>query len=194
MALSIQELRRKAQVAREQKQRIKEQNKVKGRFGELIVRNLFKSTGFEVLDICQEWGTKKKWTVAEGKRPDFCITPLKPDGSDDGTPFIADAKCHTIGDDGLFSIGKGEMNEYRATMQEWGAEQVFFCLVPANDPTQMILVSDDEMHDDGRGSMVVDLGTLSGRSLPLSRADYDLAISELALEGFDVSLAPVYPA
>ena len=86
------------------------------------------------------------------------------------------------------------MGKYLATLAHWNIDTIIFAVVPANNPTQIILVGHYEMTDDSTNCRkVFNLTNVSERSLDVSRADHDRAIDQLRLEKFDVSLAPTFP-
>ena len=196
MAATIEELRAAILAPMLQQAKRKETWVVQGRYGEIIVRNKFLESGsLEVLDIPQDRGSKLDLTVKGGKRPDYIVSKIGADGVvDDTTAVCVDAKCRTIGADDEFLIGNSEMSQYLATMAHWNINTVIFAVVPADNPTQIILVGHYEMTNDSTNCCkVFRLTDVSERSLDVSREDHDRAIDQLRLEKFDASLAPTYP-
>lgn len=160
----------------------------KGRFGEILVESwLRERRQLDVTAVPQERGRKRELVGADAKRPDF-LAIMTGDG-DAAIPIIIDAKFHTVVD-GLFSLSETEVEQFRATLKQWGMGWCVIALIQAQHPNAITLIALSEMtHDPSMRRHVFDVDAATGRE----EIAYARARDQLAREGYDVALVPDYP-
>lgn len=194
---TIKKLRAKLLAPALQQEERKKKWKVQGRYGEIIVKNkLLASGGLDVVEFPQNKSDKLDFTSKAGKRPDYVVCDI--DGNkkaDEYSAVCVDSKCHTVDDSKCFWISNEEMGQYEETLKLWEQKLLIFAVVPADNPTKMILIGNFEMADDSANNRkVFKLSNVADRSVKVHRTDHDLAIKQLKTENYDVALAPSYPS
>jgi len=107
-----------------------------------------------------------------------------------------DAKFHQVHSDSMFWISDEECKKYRSMMKEWGAEWLFFCVVPAERPNKIIFIEQRELarcQDKYRMSFQINNNDGIDRESEIPAELYQRSVEQLKREGYDVTSIPQYP-